>query len=447
MCDTMVVMPGATADGSVLFAKNSDRDPNEVHELVMIPAEDHPEAQVQCTYITIPQVKHTFAVFLSKPFWIWGAEMGANEHGVVIGNEAVFSKVPAGKEPGLIGMDFLRLALERGATAAEAAQVIIDLLEIQGQSGNCGYEKPLYYHNSYLIADGQAAYILETVDRDWALKKVEKVASISNRISIQHDYQRCSANLVKQAIDRRWCTSDNDFDFSRCYSDLIYTHFADGRRRSSETYQTLSDLAGEVTEESLFALLRNHRDGFPASQNLTGANVCMHAGYGPVRGSQTTGSMVARIHNNEVTLWVTGTAAPCTSIFKPIWLDSGLPEELNVPATAEFNSSHLWWQHEQLHRAILQDPDKGLPIIPAEQTSLESRFLAQVRTMRNEGITTTQKAQLSSQCFSEASHLTEKWLESVRQMKLVDRSNILYRTAWQKRNKTVHFPPMNSANK
>ena len=36
MCDTMVALGNATADGSVIFAKNSDREANEAHELVLI---------------------------------------------------------------------------------------------------------------------------------------------------------------------------------------------------------------------------------------------------------------------------------------------------------------------------------------------------------------------------------------------------------------------------
>jgi len=41
MCDTIVATSGATADGVVLFGKNSDREPNEAHHVISIPAEDH----------------------------------------------------------------------------------------------------------------------------------------------------------------------------------------------------------------------------------------------------------------------------------------------------------------------------------------------------------------------------------------------------------------------
>ncbi len=41
MCDTLVVTTDATANGVTLFAKNSDREPNEAHHLLLVPAADH----------------------------------------------------------------------------------------------------------------------------------------------------------------------------------------------------------------------------------------------------------------------------------------------------------------------------------------------------------------------------------------------------------------------
>ena len=86
MCDTFVALSSATADGSVIFGKNSDREPNEAQALEYHPAQQYSNGKkVRCTYIEIPQVKNTYGVLLSRPFWMWGAEIGANEKGVVIG--------------------------------------------------------------------------------------------------------------------------------------------------------------------------------------------------------------------------------------------------------------------------------------------------------------------------------------------------------------------------
>ena len=112
MCDTFVALPSTTTDGSIIFGKNSDREPNEAQALEYYPAQIYPNGDtLQCTYMEIPQAKKTHAMMLSRPFWMWGAEMGANEKGVVIGNEAVWTKMSLARKGGLTGMDLLRLAL------------------------------------------------------------------------------------------------------------------------------------------------------------------------------------------------------------------------------------------------------------------------------------------------------------------------------------------------
>ncbi|MBK8821032.1 MAG: hypothetical protein IPN58_00095 [Anaerolineales bacterium] len=98
MCDTLIATKLSTSNGIAIFGKNSDRPVNEGQSMVYFPAQTYNAGSVlKCTYIEIPQVEKTHAVLLSKPFWMWGAEMGINEHGLVIGNEAVYSKIPANK--------------------------------------------------------------------------------------------------------------------------------------------------------------------------------------------------------------------------------------------------------------------------------------------------------------------------------------------------------------
>ena len=182
MCDSMVTV---TEDG-VLFAKNSDRDPNEAQLLEWVPAADHEDGDlVPCTWIDVPQVAHTHATLVSRPWWMWGAEMGTNEHGVVIGNEAVFTTAEPG-DKALLGMDLLRLALERAATAEAAVSVMVDLLERHGQGGPCSYERTRFtYDNSFLVADPRGAYVLETAGSRWATEVVTGPGrSISNGLTI-----------------------------------------------------------------------------------------------------------------------------------------------------------------------------------------------------------------------------------------------------------------------
>ena len=83
----------AVSPDRVIFAGNSDSDPNDAQVLGWIGAREHAaHGTLQCTWRAIPQARRTHALMLSRPFWMWGAQMGANEHGVAIGNAAMFAR-------------------------------------------------------------------------------------------------------------------------------------------------------------------------------------------------------------------------------------------------------------------------------------------------------------------------------------------------------------------
>lgn len=456
MCDTFVALANATTDGSIIFGKNSDRDANEAHELVVIPHGYHSkDEKLQCTYISIPQVEETSSVFLAKPFWIWGAEMGANEHNVVIGNEAVFSKVPAGKKPGLIGMDFLRLALERADTARGAVEVITSLLEEFGQSGNCGFAHSFYYHNSYLIADQMGAWVLETVDRHWAAQKVEGIRSISNGLTIEDKWDLASENLVTFAIDKGWCKDEKDFNFKKCYSDKIFTKFSDSENRFCRTKEFLKSNRGELDLKKAISILRDHgsnaNEDWSPDRSLVGAEVCMHASVGPIRGSQTTGSMVTQIKDGKTIHWVTGTSAPCTSVFKPIWIDVGIPimnkensrinatsEDKNLSPTGSYDEDTLWWRHEDLHREVLKDYSSFIKLFEKDRDQLENDFIRE--TVDPGFITRKSRSEYSQKCFDSALEAEKYWLLRLKEWKPLNKRKWIHKKIWNGLDKVAKRP-------
>ena len=275
MCDTM----GSVKQG--IFAKNSDRSPNEPQVVEWYPAAKHEEKKIKATYIEVEQVPYTHGFLLSRPVWLWGGEMGVNDCGVCIGNEAVFTKGAYGKT-GLTGMDLLRLGLERSGSATQALSVIIELLERYGQGGNCGYDHDFFYDNSFLIMDKNELYILETAGSQWAYKKLP-LGSISNRLQLTN----------ADAFSGERC------NFMKKHLEPLYSHFSGSKQRLMQTSGCIEDC---ITVEDFIKALRTHeeKNRFP----LTGGSVtstCMHAG--GLVGDHTTSSMIVELKDTPL-VWV-----------------------------------------------------------------------------------------------------------------------------------------------
>lgn len=423
MCDTMVALGCATADGVTYFAKNSDRCPNEPHLMLHVPAKKYRAGEMlKTTYATIPQARRTNEVMLFTPNWIWGCEMGVNEHGLAVGNEAVFTRNKYEK-PTLIGMDYVRLALERAETAVEGMKVITDLLGLYGQGGNCAYDGTMKYDNSYLLADPNEAWILETADRFWAAKKVTDVGSISNCLSIEKDYDMIHPHAIEFAVKVGYCKNAESFGFASAFTDPLYTHFSKGKMRLAQTTRALNGNIGKIDYPFLRGVLQSHSDEIGSAEPLSKASmssVCMHGG--GMISNHTTGSMVACLGKHP-RMWATGASTPCFSVFKPIWLSDKAPvfEENEYDDAVEY-----WTKREKLLRAAISG-EIDIKAYRAEKDGLQAIIDSLVGSDK----------EIMKDAFNAEAHFVETAAEKFKAEKKQPLGNAAYQSYWRTQTKKM----------
>jgi dipeptidase len=415
MCDILYVPPTASYSGHTVFAKNSDREPDEAQVIEYVPRQVHSATTLNCTFITIPQVRETYACILSRPFQMWGAEMGVNEYGVVIGNEAVFTRIKFRRDnSGLTGMDMLRLALERSKSAPEALQCIVHLLETYGQDACGGYRnKRFFYHNSFLIADATEAFVLETAGKHWAVEKVEAIRSLSNCLSI-YQADELSREAERFARTKKWINQNEPFRFAKAYSDRLFTRLGRGAKRAATTCTLASGVQRPVSVVDCIKILQTHN--LPEHQfkpsRATTASVCMHA-TGLLNPSETTGSMVAEIRRDKPhTVWLTGTPHPCLSVYIPFFISGSAPSK----TTSLFGKldDSLWHAARAVHRWIGSNYQVRKPVIEADRQKLQNRFLEHETRLIGGYASTEELQNFTFQCIHEVRNMYAKWLHRIR---------------------------------
>jgi hypothetical protein len=372
MCDTLCA-PGAAG---MVFAKNSDRPPGEVQIAWPFGRRASAGCTLRTQYLSIGDTG-AHATFLSCPTWIWGAEHGVNEHGVAIGNERVSTTHDAGAaKPALIGMDLVRLGLERARSAAEAVDVMTGLLETYGQGGIADAAHQDAYDSSFLVADPAQAFVLETAGSDYAVAPFPAGTAISNRISLGTEWTGASGALVPGE------------DFGRFRDPREDTAFADVRLAASRRFLR-STPPGGLTTAATAAHLRDHGSGpwgAPAGDGVVrpppaaigedfgGVSVCMH-----VRGlCVTAASMIAELPlglaDGAPLRTYVAPGSPCASIYVPAFPSTATGPPPCIPLEL---SSQDFWHAADAVRQLVEDDPAALPAVRAVLQPVEDELWAE----------------------------------------------------------------------
>ncbi len=403
MCDTLAFF-SRLESGRSFFAKNSDRDPGEPQIIEMVyDAGQNFETDFLSEKLTkytdgpfrslkkiFRQFEHPYAALISRPLWIWGAEMGVNEKGVAIGNEAVFSKEKL-NDNGLLGMDILRLALHNVENADAATDFIIHLLEKQGQGGNGSYSGTLKYHNSFLIKDWNKAFVLESSANSWACREVSDSVSISNCYITGSDYQRSSKNLQGKNI-------------TKALESRFYTFFAKGHFRQNYTSEYIKTRDKNLSQ--IFSLLRTHINTQNNRPKGGMKSICVHPGI--LVKSETTSSMVADYYGSQQIIWHTSAPNPCVSLYKPIIIGDTKKFPL---FTDRKKSEAYFYENRQLSEYFLKNYDFFMEEIKPLRDKTEHTF----QEIIYNGIAGKSKSQLADDCFL-CYQIEKEYIATVKQL-------------------------------
>lgn len=351
-CDTLVLTSKITANKQNTLCKNSDRPLG--------------EAQPLCFY---ERSEGKYAVLGSRPYWMDGFEMGANEKGLFIGNEAEGSRMPKETEEGITGMAMLRIALEKAAAAREAIDVISGLLKEHGQNANAHPTMDRRYENTFILCDPEEAWVMETAGREWTAKKVEDFAAVSNCYQITDDYDLCSEGMEQLVTDNRWLRPGEKVNFAKAF-----TAPADRQRNSVARMRRMQKLVTEkMTVKDMQKIFRDHFEGElnePRFGSCYGnfVTICMHALTGGIDSSQTAASMIMSYDERWKFKFLWAAGLPCLSVYIPLyWVD---PEKkpMKVPdcmslGGEKYDPESLWWTMEHLSALVSVDEEQfGMPV-------------------------------------------------------------------------------------
>jgi secernin len=454
MCDTWVAMKDATLSGNVMLGKNSDRPVFDCQPLLYHARQSPPPGStLKLEYVAVPQASTNFATLGSSPYWCWGYEEGINEHGVVIGNEAIPTKTFRDAATqyrqgtpvalGLLGMDLIRLTLERSRSAREAVDVMCALIEQYGQFGS-GVPTRSHdlggYDGSFLIADPNEAWIVEAVGHRWAARCVAQgTASISNEPTTRFAWDLGSRDLIEYATEKGWWSADKEsrFDFARAYIDDSVPRQV-SHLRVMRSRQLLTERQGEITLPWMKRIARDHyEDTFLQGPYFDAADpdfhsLCMHSSAANFTWGNTASSCVVVLPKSALELpvfwWTPG--PPCNGCYVPFFVHgSKLPGIVSnagvytkrvvgadVAEEDTFSPNSYWWLFRELMDRVKGHPISSRPDhYPVRNRQVRAKFDALEQAFEAETPDIVRQAREATQASSashSAAHILDEFTAS-----------------------------------
>ncbi len=439
-CDTFATSRSHTVYGATVLGKNSDRPARESQPLRRLEPR-RGNSRLRLAYLEIDDVDETIPHLGSSPYWCWGHEAGVNAHGVAIGNEALFTRDLVANaarhrsggnvEPGILGMELLRIALERASTAQKAIEVMAGLVEQYGQWGAGTVSRmraEAAYDNSYIVADSHEIWVLETSGRHWVSKRIdEPVWAVSNEPTIRTDWTGCSSELRAHAREQGWTGTEDPLDFAEVFTDpetsLQVSHI-----RLQRSRQMLGDAlkAGALDFHDARRVLADHyEDTFLAGPKFNPARpdfhtLCMHEHPAGFTWGNTASSVIAVLPTKATPYMWWAAATPCTSVYLPVAVTGAqLPPTLSRAGTQHgegpnpeeaaddrFSAGSYWWTFQTLLETIAGDARGSVylerqPLVRARFDELQQRWLDEVDALAADG-SPAQWDALTERCTHEA---------------------------------------------
>ncbi|GAH00211.1 unnamed protein product, partial [marine sediment metagenome] len=188
-------------------------------------------------------------------------------------------------------------------------------------------------HNSFILADPEEAYVLETADDWWIAEKVKNVRSISNGVSIRGKGDIRREGIINYAKKKGYCRDENNFDFALTFSGSAPSQSLNSR--GGKSAMLLNQYKCNITPEMMMEFLREHEAG-----------LCMHGGF------ESTGSQVSHLRKEKKKSihWFTGTTLPCLSIYKPYIFPIKNQRTLPPGPFTKVNPDWIWSMHTSFLR-------------------------------------------------------------------------------------------------